>query len=132
MVVALAEGTGTLGAKVADWFSSRRRKWNRMWRLCRPEGPQTDDSITHRLGGEPNDKKDDVWHQYYEPRNAVNLGFGWDRTENVLWRLQHGELEGAGPRVAVIMIVTSKDIMGDFLHPTDHAGITGGRSGQAQ
>jgi len=65
------------------------------------------DSITHRLGGEPNDKKDDVWHKYYEPRNAVNLGFGWDRTENVLWRLQHGELDGAEPKVAVVMIGTN-------------------------
>ena len=65
------------------------------------------DSITHRLGGEPNDKKDDLWHQYYEPRNAVNLGFGWDRTENVLWRLQHGKLDGAEPKVAVVMIGTN-------------------------
>lgn len=62
------------------------------------------DSITHRMGGEPNDTRDNVWHKYYAPRNAVNLGFGWDRTENALWRIQHGELDGAEPKVAVVLI----------------------------
>ena len=65
------------------------------------------DSITHGLGGDPTDKKSEVWNKYFEARNAVNLGFGWDRTENVIWRLQHGELDGAEPKVAVIMIGTN-------------------------
>ena len=59
------------------------------------------DSITHQLEGK------DVWKKYYEPRNAVNLGFGWDMTENVLWRLQNGELDGGAPKVAVVMIGTN-------------------------
>lgn len=65
------------------------------------------DSITHFMGGETDQNKDDVWNKYYAPLNAVNLGFGWDRTENVLWRLQHGELDGAEPKVAVVMIGTN-------------------------
>jgi len=76
------------------------------------------DSITHNWGGDPNEKKNDVWSKYYEPRNAVNLGFGWDRTENVLWRLQHGELEGAEPKVAIVMIGTNNR---DINTPTDIA-----------
>ena len=59
------------------------------------------DSITHFMEGK------DVWKKYYEPRNAVDLGFGWDRTENVIWRLQHGELDGYEPKVAVVMIGTN-------------------------
>ncbi len=59
------------------------------------------DSITHFMEGK------DVWKKYYEPRNVVNLGFGWDMTENVLWRLQQGELDGYSPKVAVVMIGTN-------------------------
>lgn len=68
------------------------------------------DSITHFFGGDPCDWRrvgQGVWKKYYGSRNALDLGFGWDRTENVLWRLQHGELDGASPRVAVIHIGTN-------------------------
>lgn len=71
------------------------------------------DSITHGWGGDPEDpnKKGggprDLWNTYFAPRSTVNLGFGWDRTEHVLWRIQHGELDHIQPKVAVIMIGTN-------------------------
>jgi lysophospholipase L1-like esterase len=69
------------------------------------------DSITHLWGGDPPDPRhgsaNDLWDIYFQPRNAVNLGFGWDRTEHVLWRFDHGELDGVHPRVAVILIGTN-------------------------
>ena len=83
-----------------DWV----QRHNTLCALVRERKPALvfiGDSITHQLEGK------DVWRKYYEPRNAVDLGFGWDRTENVLWRLQHGELEGVEPKVAVIMIGTN-------------------------
>ncbi len=45
-----------------------------------------------------------VWNHYYAHRNAVNLGTGGDRTEHVLWRLQHGNIEGISPKLAIVMI----------------------------
>ena len=61
------------------------------------------DSITH--GWEGKGKK--VWDEYYARRNAFNIGFSGDRTEQVIWRLQHGEIEGISPRLAVVMIGTN-------------------------
>lgn len=54
-------------------------------------------SITHYWGGEPVDplsRGADSWNEYFKPKDVRNLGFGWDRIENVLWRVYHGELDG--------------------------------------
>jgi lysophospholipase L1-like esterase len=48
-----------------------------------------------------------VWDRYYTPRKAVNLGIGGDRTQHVLWRLEHGATQGISPKVAVVMIGTN-------------------------
>lgn len=61
------------------------------------------DSITH--GWE--DRGPEVWERYYKPLHGLALGFSGDRTENVLWRLQHGEVDGIAPKVAVLMIGTN-------------------------
>ena len=45
-----------------------------------------------------------VWDQYYAPRDAVNLGISGDRTEHVLWRLDHCNLESVSPKLAIVMI----------------------------
>ncbi len=68
------------------------------------------DSITHMFGGVPASNRTnagDLWERHFEPRNAVNMGFGWDRTQQALWRLQNGELEGITPKVAVVLIGTN-------------------------
>lgn len=61
------------------------------------------DSITHWW------EKDgaEVWAEYYGKRNALNLGFAGDRTENVLWRLGNGEIDGINPKAAVLLIGTN-------------------------
>jgi len=61
------------------------------------------DSITQ--GWEGNGKT--VWAEYYAKRNAVNLGIGGDRTQHVLWRLDHGNIDGINPKLAVLMIGTN-------------------------
>lgn len=45
-----------------------------------------------------------VWKQFYAPRRALNLGFTGDTTSNVLWRIDHGELDGLDPRVVVVLV----------------------------
>ncbi len=61
------------------------------------------DSITHSWEGGGKE----MWAKYYAPRKAVNLGFSGDRTQHVLWRLEHGEIDGISPKLAVIMIGTN-------------------------
>jgi lysophospholipase L1-like esterase len=48
-----------------------------------------------------------VWAEFYGKRNAVNLGIGGDRTQHVLWRLDHGNIENIKPKLAVLMIGTN-------------------------
>ncbi len=57
------------------------------------------DSITQ--GWEITGRK--VWDEYYEGR-ALNIGVGGDRTQNLLWRLDNGNIEGVFPHVAVVLI----------------------------
>ena len=48
-----------------------------------------------------------VWNKYYAPRHAANFGISGDRTQHVLWRMDHGELDGIHPKVVVLMIGTN-------------------------
>lgn len=48
-----------------------------------------------------------TWQKHYAQRNAFAIGFGGDRTENVLWRLQHGALDNMSPKLVVMMIGTN-------------------------
>jgi len=72
------------------------------------------DSITHRWGGSPMGPRDNtpatgraIWDAYFKPWGAINLGFGWDRTENVLWRIEQGEIDGIKPEAFVVLIGTN-------------------------
>jgi lysophospholipase L1-like esterase len=48
-----------------------------------------------------------VWNKYYANRKCLNFGVGGDLTQHVLWRFQHGQLDGIKPEVAVVMIGTN-------------------------
>lgn len=45
-----------------------------------------------------------VWKHYYEKRRGMICGITGDRTEQVLWRLQHGNIDGISPKLAIVMI----------------------------
>jgi lysophospholipase L1-like esterase len=79
-------------------------------RTHKPEIVIIGDSIIHYWGGEPVAPKAwaaDVWNRTFAGWSVENLGFGWDRTENVLWRINHGELDGVAPKLIVIKIGTN-------------------------
>jgi len=48
-----------------------------------------------------------VWDKYFAPLGAANFGISGDRTQHVLWRIEHGELTGIHPKVVVLMIGTN-------------------------
>ncbi len=48
-----------------------------------------------------------IWPKLYAPRHAANFGIGWDRIQNVLWRVENGELENIHPKVVVLLIGTN-------------------------
>ncbi len=45
-------------------------------------------------------KRRPAWDAY----KVLNLGCAGDRTENLLWRLAHGEVDGLSPKVIVLLI----------------------------
>ncbi len=61
------------------------------------------DSITHgwEFAGQ------EAWMHYFAHMQPLNLGIERDGTENVLWRLEHGHLDGRPPRLAVVLIGTN-------------------------
>jgi lysophospholipase L1-like esterase len=95
--------------RVYDW-TTRHREASALMRSRRPDIVMLGDSITHFWGGEPiGGRRTGVaeWDRFFAGRSVVNLGYGWDRTENVLWRLDHGEFEGVTPKVVVLMVGTN-------------------------
>jgi lysophospholipase L1-like esterase len=48
-----------------------------------------------------------IWSRYYVPLHAADFGISGDRTEHVIWRIDHGELDGLHPKVVVLMIGTN-------------------------
>ena len=54
------------------------------------------DSITIQWGAS--------WAKQFPDRKAVNIGIGGDKTQNVLWRLDHGGVAGLQPKTIVLMI----------------------------
>ena len=77
-----------------------------------PEIVLIGDSITHFWGGQPDGGKmgnrgSETWAQLFGHRRVLNLGFGWDRTQNVLKRIALGQLDGLKPKAVVIHIGTN-------------------------
>ena len=63
------------------------------------------DSITHNFANEKVGLK--VWEKYFVPLKAINLGAGGDRTQHVLWRLDHLPVMKKAPKGAVVLIGTN-------------------------
>lgn len=63
------------------------------------------DSITRRWGATDPQYRPLLqnWQTNFFGWNAANFGWGADRIENILWRMENGELDGVGPKVIVVL-----------------------------
>jgi len=65
------------------------------------------DSIVRRWGALDYPELLASWRENFYGWNAANFGWGADRTENILWRLEHGELDDVHPKVIVLLAGTN-------------------------
>jgi lysophospholipase L1-like esterase len=93
-----------------DWYAKHDRNLqaqkNQQFELV-----MIGDSITHNWCGDGPGLRDigiRNWNSAIAKYKVLNLGFGYDRTQNVLWRLQDGELKGQSPKLIVLNIGTNQ------------------------
>jgi lysophospholipase L1-like esterase len=100
-----------------DWHARHHAELD-LQKHLRPRVVLIGDSITHFWGGPPQSTRVNgptAWQMVFGGMDVINLGFGWDRTQNVLWRLRQGEFEGVNPQWVVLAIGTNN------LTATHHA-----------
>ncbi|GAB3693253.1 SGNH/GDSL hydrolase family protein [Spirosoma flavus] len=96
-------------ARVYDWETRHREIMSRV-QSKPPRILFIGNSITHFWGGESTGatlRGADSWDAVMKPLDVLNLGYGWDRIENVLWRVYHGELDGYQAAQIALMIGTN-------------------------
>lgn len=71
------------------------------------------DSITEGWGVVP------AFREHFGRYAAFNLGIAGDTTQNVLWRVEHGALDGTAPRAVVVLIGVNN--LGGGFSPEDTA-----------
>lgn len=93
-----------------DW-NKRHEAILALKETVKPEVVMMGDSITHLWAGQPNEPHGNrgpvSWKALFGDKPVLNLGFGWDRTQNVLFRIENGELDGLEPKLIVIHIGTN-------------------------
>jgi len=91
-----------------DWYA-RHDRCRRLAAAKSHEVVLIGDSITHfwKCDDAPRSTGDDSFDALFGGRSALNLGYGYDRTQNVLYRLRNGEFANQQPRFAVLHIGTN-------------------------
>jgi lysophospholipase L1-like esterase len=100
-----------------DWYA-RQHSELELQKTLKPRVVLIGDSITHFWAGLPNSitvNGPSAWQRVFGDMPVINLGFGWDRTQSVLWRLHQGEFKGLRPQWVVLLIGTNN------LTATSHA-----------
>jgi len=86
--------------RTGRWWGGRHDAFNERLKKGNVDLLFIGDSITQGWEKEG----EEIWAMYYEPRNAVNMGISGDRTQHVLWRLDHSNFENVSPKLAVLLI----------------------------
>ncbi len=92
-----------------DWYARHHAELE-VGKTLKPRAVMIGDSITHFWGGLPNGNHvngPEAWQRLFGELPALNMGFGWDRTQNVLWRIRQGEFDGLHPQWVVLAIGTN-------------------------
>lgn len=91
-----------------EWWGPRHEGVLNQNEAVKPDILMIGDSITHGWDGNM-----EIWESHFGEYSMVNMGFGGDRTQHVLWRLNHGEIKGVSPKLAVLMIGTNNSNRSD-------------------
>jgi lysophospholipase L1-like esterase len=75
------------------------------------------DSITRRWGAPDYPELLANWNQNFKSWRVADFGWGADKTQNILWRLENGELDGVNPKIIVLLAGTNN--VGDHGEATD-------------
>ena len=97
------DAAATPAPRTLQWWQDRHKNMNARVKQGKVDLIFVGDSITQLWEGPGKD----VWKKYYGARNAVNLGISADWTSHVLWRLDHGNIDGISPKLAIVMIGTN-------------------------
>ena len=63
------------------------------------------DSITQQWGSLLDNKPlNAAWQKLFGKYKTINLGIGGEKSQNLLWRLDHGGVEGIDPKVVIVLI----------------------------
>jgi lysophospholipase L1-like esterase len=65
------------------------------------------DSITRRWGATDYPELLANWRRNFFGWHAADFGWGGDRTQNILWRLENGELDNVNPKIVVLLAGTN-------------------------
>jgi lysophospholipase L1-like esterase len=79
-------------------------------RTANPEILMIGNSITHFWAGEPTytlQSGPKSWKWLFGKKSVTNMGIGWDRIENVFWRLYHGEIDDCHPKQICLLLGTN-------------------------
>lgn len=92
---------------IYEWKERHRNKLKEIQTRL-PKKVIIGNSITHYWNDEKGrENGPESWQKYMAPEGFLNLGCGWDRIENVLWRVYHGELDGFEAEEVIVMIGTN-------------------------
>lgn len=117
LLLLLLPGAAWAAANMAQTPISRLSLpwWQKRWEMSLNQARNTPDakivwlgdSITQnwqRQGGHGYDDFLPVWQNYYAPYQALDFGFMGDTTSSLIWRLDHGQVAGLHPQLAIILI----------------------------
>lgn len=80
---------------------------------CRRKNPDVvvmGNSLIHQWGGVEGfriSRDSESWINSFDTSKTVNMGCGWDKIENVLWRVYNGALDGYNAKRVILMIGTN-------------------------